>query len=390
VLLGHEFKIDSGLVEIGYNTGARVILQGPVAYVVESKNGGFMSIGKLTGKVTAASAKGFAVRTPTATVTDLGTEFGVEVDKRGVTTSHVFRGLIKVQVVAANGKMQGDGQLLHEDQSARVDEGQGQRRVIVVAAVKSTDFIREIPKLTIKTLDLVDVVAGGDGFSGRRNAGIDPTNGRPTDTNSGYAIYMNGDGKYHSVKGLPFVDGVFVPDPSTDHVQIDSAGHTFASFGNANNSTANHVWAGGVIPTKPANVIRTELGGIDYASPGHGLLFLHSNKGITFDLDTIRRANPGCRPTRFRAVAGNTETISAQGTAAYGDVWLLVDGQVRFKRREINNFLGAIPITIPIGDNDRFLTLVATDSGRGIEYNWILFGDPRLELLSTASKDNQP
>ena len=44
-----------------------------------------------------------------------------------------------------------------------------------------TGFVREIPKRTIKTFDLVDVVAGGDGFSGRRGHGIDPTNGRPTD-----------------------------------------------------------------------------------------------------------------------------------------------------------------------------------------------------------------
>ena len=39
----------------------------------------------------------FTVRTPTATVTDLGTEFGVEVSKDGYTMSHVFRGSVKLQ-----------------------------------------------------------------------------------------------------------------------------------------------------------------------------------------------------------------------------------------------------------------------------------------------------
>ena len=38
----------------------------------------------------------FAVRTPTATVTDLGTEFGVEVANRG-PRPHVFRGSVRVQ-----------------------------------------------------------------------------------------------------------------------------------------------------------------------------------------------------------------------------------------------------------------------------------------------------
>ena len=40
----------------------------------------------------------FAVRTPTAVVTDLGTEFGVEV-RDGLTDAHVYRGLIEVEVV---------------------------------------------------------------------------------------------------------------------------------------------------------------------------------------------------------------------------------------------------------------------------------------------------
>ena len=59
--------------------------------------------------------------------------------------------------------------------------------------------------------------------------------------------------------------------------------------------------------------IPTELGGIDYASSGHGLLFMPANKGITFDLEAIRRANPGYKLLRFRAVAGNTEPASEQG-----------------------------------------------------------------------------
>ena len=37
-------------MEITYNTGAKVILQGPVTYEVES-NGGYLAVGKLTGKL---------------------------------------------------------------------------------------------------------------------------------------------------------------------------------------------------------------------------------------------------------------------------------------------------------------------------------------------------
>ena len=37
-------------MEITYDSGAKVILQGPATYEVNS-NGGFLSIGKLTGKL---------------------------------------------------------------------------------------------------------------------------------------------------------------------------------------------------------------------------------------------------------------------------------------------------------------------------------------------------
>ena len=66
--------------------------------------GGYLSVVKLTGKMENETAKGFTVRTPTATVTDLGTEFGVEVSKAGLTTSHVFRGAVKVQPLDVNAR----------------------------------------------------------------------------------------------------------------------------------------------------------------------------------------------------------------------------------------------------------------------------------------------
>ena len=51
VPLGRKYELASGVMEITYDTGAKVILQGPVTYEVESKSGGFLSVGKLTAKV---------------------------------------------------------------------------------------------------------------------------------------------------------------------------------------------------------------------------------------------------------------------------------------------------------------------------------------------------
>jgi len=384
VSLGRKYALESGLIEITYGTGAKVILQGPVTYEVESKNGGFLPVGKLTGKVEAETAKGFAVRTPTAVVTDLGTEFGVAVDKAGATTSHVFRGAVQVRAVSSDGKPEGKTVVLRRNQSARVESRDGSRKVddrvtLIVSPSERSSFVREMPKLTVKTFDLVDVVAGGDGFSGKRNAGIDVATGifgdvAPDDRPSSF-----GDGKYHRVRGMSFVDGVFIPKGGDVEVQVDSAGHVFADCPTTSNVTAHYVWAGGAIPTRGVPV-STILGGIDYAAKGRGLLFLHPNKGITFDLEAIRKANSGYVIQRFRGVAGISE--QADGTSlGFADIWVLIDGQLRFRRWQINAASGAFTLDIPIKRNERFLTLISTDAGNGIASDWVVFGDPRLEMI---------
>ena len=62
------------------------------------------------------------------------------------------------------------------------------------------------------------------------------------------------------------------------------------------------------------------------------------------------------------------------------DAWVFVDGQVRAKLRQINAYSGAVPMNIPLHARDRFLTFAATDGGSTIDHDWIIFGDPRLEL----------
>jgi hypothetical protein len=412
VSIGDRFRLVSGLMEIAYDGGARVILQGPVTYQVESPVGGYLSVGKLTARVDGAKPQAasrkpeisnpqslipnpypslstihyplFTVRTPTAKVTDLGTEFGVEVDEHGITTSHVFRGLVKVQVIGSGGKLEGPGQVLRENQTARVEGVGAARRIVMLPAFSQSCFGSVIPPRPIRIFDLVDVVAGGDGYAGRRNRWIDPSSGRVTDIAPAQpAKWPDDDGKYHRVASIPFVDGVFVPDGRRGPVQVDSAGHTFADFNASENRVYRYLWAGGEPRPNWATNVRTKLGEIDYVSPGHGLFYMHANKGITFDLDAVRRAIPCCRLLRFRATGGNAENGSEQGQAVYADLWVLVDGQVRFRRRQINYYNAAFPIVVSLNKDSHFLTLAATDGGNGIAVDWIMFGDPRLELEST-------
>jgi hypothetical protein len=370
-----------------------------VTYEVESPAGGYLFLGKLTAKLEKRSeVRGqrsesenqkseilnhqFAVRTPTATITDLGTEFGVEVREDGQTASHVFRGSVRVQGTLPDGTVCGEVRVLSANQSVRVERGAVQGKsdpvIVVGPAVESPAFLRAIPGRSMKVLDLADVVAGGDGFSGRRNRGIDPRNGRLLAVRPPEHPLL-GDGAYHRVPELPYVDGVFIPHASDAPVQLDSAGHRFSEFSVSHNTTDGPVYAG------REGADSAELDGIDYAGSGHAVVALHANKGITFDLDAVRRANRGWKLVRFQSVAGNAEQHSEKGGNVHADLWVFVDGQVRFKRREFNRFSGPAPVVIPIADTNRFLTLVATDGGDGIGLDWTIFGDPRLELMSVEA-----
>ena len=51
VYLGQRYAPASGLMEITYANGAKVILQGPCVYDVESRAGGYLSFGQLTARV---------------------------------------------------------------------------------------------------------------------------------------------------------------------------------------------------------------------------------------------------------------------------------------------------------------------------------------------------
>ncbi len=120
VPLGRKYALSAGLMQITYDSGAKVILDGPCKYEVDSNAGGYLAMGKLTARVAkkGSGARGqgsgseatpssfiphpssFVVKTPTAVVTDLGTEFGVQVNDEGNTTSRVFVGTVKVRTAS--------------------------------------------------------------------------------------------------------------------------------------------------------------------------------------------------------------------------------------------------------------------------------------------------
>lgn len=92
---GDVIRVTAGKLELNYSHGTKVVLHAPAAYQLMSKMKARMLLGRLTATVTEA-AKGFSVLTPRATVVDLGTQFGVEVNNDGATDVVVFKGEVDV------------------------------------------------------------------------------------------------------------------------------------------------------------------------------------------------------------------------------------------------------------------------------------------------------
>ncbi len=84
-------RVFSGRLALRYTNGTRIVLQSPAAYELLSVGRARMILGRLTATVD-DKGKGFTIITPQADVIDLGTEFGVEVNRDGATDVVVFKG----------------------------------------------------------------------------------------------------------------------------------------------------------------------------------------------------------------------------------------------------------------------------------------------------------
>ena len=101
ILSGEPLKIDSGTIELELGTGTMLVVEGPADWSVDGHNSVSLRAGKLVAWVP-ERAVGFTVETPTVTVVDLGTEFGVEVDEQGEAEVHVFQGRVVAERAVAS------------------------------------------------------------------------------------------------------------------------------------------------------------------------------------------------------------------------------------------------------------------------------------------------
>ena len=270
IQLGRRFAFSSGVLEIHYRSRAGVVLQGPVTYEVDSPSGGFLSAGKLAVSVgqdavvmnpaleraagirpppsgldnaLAAGVQGanvmdqradsasrgslptigptsfvpppssFAIRTPTAVVfalRDNDAEFGVELDRKGVSRTHVFQGEVKLGVI---GSEKSSFRLipLEKGQLARVGVTNGRRIVAITSGMARPGiFARREPR-PLRVLSSAEVCVGELATAPRR-----PLTEAGTDTD---------------LDSRPIFTAAWAPDGDA-HGSVDGAQHS-ASPGTA-------------------------------------------------------------------------------------------------------------------------------------------------------------
>jgi len=375
---GRSLSLASGCASLRFASGTEIIVEAPARFTVNSAETISLVSGKLAVKL-APGSNGFTIQTPTGIVTDLGTEFGVACDAvTGNTEVDVFKGSVRVQPSNAKSAPPQD---VKAGDAAHVTTGN-----VTLAPNQSEPqrFVRSL-NASATSLDLADLLSGGDGTTHLRDGLLDAATGNARGVTP--AAVVKGDGIYRRVSSLPVVDGCLIPDGSAGPSTVDSAGHTFP-FPRTDHSTYSRICAGGVVPVpKGAIPIGTILDGIDYFQSGHGFVFVHSNAAVTFDLAAIRRLHPNLSLKRFHCVVGSSFNVVQnpernKAMLAKDDAYVLVDGKPRFQRLGFRIRDGGMRVDIPLTSADRFLTLASTDGGDGQSYDDTLFGDPVFDVTA--------
>ncbi len=369
-----------GLVKIRLDDGAEVLIQSPARFRAEGTNQLYLDFGKLRSTVP-PSALGFVVRTPAATIVDYGTEFGVLVERTGRTEAHVFKGKVQLRSGPDTIRHGGVLQLVSGLSGTVTDQGQfdGSPR-----PAEESLFIRDLSSvnqalLAGRRFDLADVVGGGNGFgSGTPDAGIDMQTGQVRRELEAYV--QNAPHRFIATPLFAFIDGIFMPGGQGRSTQVSSTYLVCDQFevtsGNFWGYLFNGAWHEGT--DAPRHPLVLDDVTLDCSSIQ--AITIHSNMGVTFDLQQIRRALPGLGLTRFRSTAGISQTV-----ADYFDrdpvveFWVLVDGQVRAHQR-VRMSDGGFEMDVPLDLSARFLSLAVTESDGSISSDWAVLVNPHLVL----------
>lgn len=395
--IGQKIAIQSGVLRLQYFSGAEIILHGPAEFIPTGPAGGHLASGRVTGKLSNSQEREFRLSTPSAEVIDLGTVFGVAISDGSDTDVCVFDGEVEVNSIGPDSG---------SSEPIRLVEGMSVRltsdgKADLAAHVDREQFLSEIPvqdntRLAANEISLIDAFIDGPGLSHRLFATLDPKTGKP-DEDPSEGLRHGANSGYRLAVYSEFVDGVFIPSNSGKSVQLDSYGNTTdlpKTTGHINGT----VWSRRPVPgLSLAAVLKDEnkdevwemgatLPAFEHLADSRlGVIGLHSNVGITFDLLAIQ-SREGQPVTQFHCLAANLGgpvddlAMRSLGRPNRADLRFYVDGVERQACFGIGRDEEMEEITVDIDAFSRVLTIVVTDAAVEEGYDQVLLVDPRLEL----------
>lgn len=378
-------QLREGFVEIKFDSNVQVTIEGPAEFQVLDDDMMKLSYGQLYFQVP-PEAYGFQICTQHTKIIDLGTEFGIKEGLDGDTEVHVLKGRVNFISNILSKKINVN---LPAGSARKLDAERGELKEI---PCKDNLFARHIDSTTeiiwrVQSLDLADIVRGGNGFgTGNSDVRLNPIKGFTRDFHGGFSTAKG----YLAIPELAFIDGVFVPDVHAQQI-VSSRNDVFAEC-----PETSGIFDMDLFANPKSGILKTDLregtiefNGREYTDEsGHPCILMHSNLGLTFDLDAIRK-HYRRDITRFTSRAGIADL--KEDCPCNADFWVLVDGQVRYSLRQYKQKGVLNDVSVEIKDTDRFLTLVTTDGGdpdypeggfykRAISCDWCVFTEPVLEL----------
>lgn len=141
-LLSKNLTLLQGVAEFRFDSGIRLVLEGPTTINIDSANCATVDSGSvvLHGY---ESAPEFELITPQARFYDIGTEYGAKVNKEGGTELHVFHGKVRVQPEME--LMEVSAPLVVNEGKARLIESESGSEFSREISLKPDGFKREVP-----------------------------------------------------------------------------------------------------------------------------------------------------------------------------------------------------------------------------------------------------
>ena len=378
VLLTNQapYVIVKGCIKLKYDEGVNVIIEGPASFEIDTSKI-FLDYGKLYA-IVSETGKGFTVQSTNTKLVDLGTEFGVVVDKEGSSELHVLNG--QVQFYAGLKDENIESRKVYQDNALRFNSNDGKVESI---PVNRNSFVRVFDSSSNfvwdgRLFDIADVVGGGNGFgTGNANHGIDFKSGEIRQVDSeDYSFRVPEYVLSHHL----FIDGVFMPDGGQGPVQVTSTGICYSQFPDTHGDCYapicnNYAINKGFVANPETEYLL--MRGEKLKNQISPRICLHSNAGITFDLSAIKSSFPGVAIRRFTSRFGLIK--SSKSTPTDVDLFILVDGKEVYSHVGYLSNEPSLDIGIEINDSDRFLTIACME-GTSNYGDWPIFVDPILEL----------